>query len=173
MTGILGGLSLSIGLERCAKLSPALVEWIPIRNSSGSSRYFLLACRRTCCAARRRRMYFISRLRPASEFLRRARLGGNFWDYGEGVRGKKIESIQHPTSNFTHKTSLQNGSAYPRTNAALSMARTTPPRSQISMARSNESGSRRSPPTIRKEFARISHSQRKYPEKKATTSKTL
>ena len=85
----------------------------------------------------------------------------------------KFESIQHPTSNFTHKTSLKNGFAYPRRNAALSMARATPPRSQISMARSNESGPRRSPPTIRKEFARIRHSQRKFPEKKATSSKTL
>lgn len=39
-------------------------------------------------------MHFISRLRPASEFLRRARLGGNFWGWREGVRGgKKIENI--------------------------------------------------------------------------------
>lgn len=78
----------------------------------------------------------------------------------------KIESIQHPTSNV-------NGSAYPRRNAALSMAWTTHHRSPISMARSNESGSRRSPPKIRKEFARIRHSQRKFPEKKATSSETL
>jgi hypothetical protein len=72
-------------MERAAFYISPIVEWTNTPNSSGSLHCCLSACLRIWSAARSAAMYFISRLRPAWEFLRRARLGGNFWGWLEGL----------------------------------------------------------------------------------------